>query len=143
MSLSEAEFAEIRDRMVRNAGTDSNTPRPGTPKRSKFGNIKKVVDNIQFDSSAEARRYIELKAMQSAGQIANLELQPNYVLLEKFTDATGRKYRALTYTADFRYLDGGGHTVAEDVKGYPTEAFKIRWKLAIKKYPLVRFELIR
>lgn len=160
MSLSESEFTEIRDRMARNAATNNEMPRslqerglvvgdfrvPFTikpAKKPKYGNVKKSVDGITFDSSAEARRYIELKAMQSAGQIADLELQPRYVLLDKFTDGTGRKHRSVEYRADFRYLDGGGHTVAEDCKGFATEAFKIKFKMAIQKYPHVRFELSR
>lgn len=116
---------------------------PVTIKRSKYNARRKTVDSITFDSSAEARRYIELKAMQAAGQIAQLELQPRYLLLDKFTDGTGTKHRAVEYRGDFRYLDGGGHTRVEDVKGHPTEAFKIKWKMVIQKYPHVRFEISR
>lgn len=158
MSLSEAEFEAIRDRMVANsvgraidmASALRGALTAGRPpaKRSKFGNVKKEIDGHVFDSSAEARRYIELKAMQAAGQIANLELQPRYTLLEAFTDDTGKKHRKIEYVADFRYLQIHGHhlpdrTCVEDVKGHPTEAFKIKWKMAIRKYPDVRFELSR
>lgn len=147
MNVSEADFPALRDRMaanLRGAKLAASMPDWAMPaRRSKFGNVKKVVDGVTFDSSAEARRYIELKAMQAAGQIANLELQPRYVLLDKFTDGTGKKHRAVEYRGDFKYLDGGGHTCVEDVKGHPTEAFKIKWKMVIQKYPLVRFEISR
>ena len=43
---------------------------------NKFGNIKTVVDGIKFDSKAEARRYTDLRTMQFAKQITDLEMQP-------------------------------------------------------------------
>lgn len=159
MSVSEAEFEAIRDRMAANATLDRaidiasalrGALTAGRPpaKRSKFGNVKKEIDGHVFDSSAEARRYIELKAMQTAGQITNLELQPRYTLLEKFTDGTGKKHREMAYVGDFRYLRiQPDHMrdllVCEDTKGMQTPVFRLKWKMAIQKYPTVRFELSR
>jgi len=67
---------------------------------SKYGNKKTVVDGFAFDSKAEATRYQELKLLQKAGEIFNLELQPKYTLVPKT-----KKRRAVTYTADFRYME--------------------------------------
>ena len=45
-------------------------------KRNKYNAIKKEVDGVVFDSTIEARRYGDLKFMQMAGQISNLECHP-------------------------------------------------------------------
>ena len=37
-------------------------------RRSKYGNRKTVVDGLNFDSQAEARRYQELKMLWRAGR---------------------------------------------------------------------------
>src|ERR1035437_2705287 len=70
---------------------------PGAPKRSKYGARKKEVDGHVFDSSREAARYIELKALQISGIIWNLTLQPSYVLQDAFTDADGKRHRQIRY----------------------------------------------
>jgi len=70
---------------------------------SKYGNKRTVVDGITFDSKREAQRYQELKLMEHAGEIFNLEIQPKFELIPKFTATSGENRRAVTYTADFRY----------------------------------------
>ena len=65
-------------------------------KRSKYGNVKTVVDGITFDSKAEARRYAGLRALVANGIISDLELQPSFVI-----DVNGVKI--CTYRADFAY----------------------------------------
>ncbi len=123
--------------------TEADLGQHVTPsKRSKYNARQKVVDNVTFQSSAEARRYIELKAMQAAGQIANLTLQPRFLLLAAFTDGTGKKHRAMEYVGDF-FFTRDGQLVCEDCKGLPTPVFRVKWKLAIQKHPHVRFELSR
>jgi hypothetical protein len=87
---------------------------------NKYGNKKVEIDGYKFDSQAEARRYQELKLLEKAGEITNLELQPKFELVPKTL-----KRRAVTYTADFAYwgLDDKDpvHTcVVEDVKSPAT-----------------------
>jgi hypothetical protein len=71
----------------------------------KYGAVKTTVDGIEFDSKAEARRYTELRLLEHAGEIRDLELQPRYELLPAFVDAEGVRHRAIEYVADFRYVD--------------------------------------
>lgn len=100
----------------------------------KYGNRKTVVGGKEFDSRAEARRYKELKLMESAGEIKALELQPEFLLQDKFR-YMGKTERAVKYIADFKYFDvEKGVYVVEDVKGVETEVFKIKRKLFLKKY---------
>lgn len=115
-------------------------------KRSKYGARKKEIDGIVFDSSAEAKRYLELTALQAAGEIYALSLQPRFLLQNAFRDAEGKLRRKVEYVADFRYLMPTGFSVreiAEDVKGHPTAVYKMKIKMAIAKYPQVRFREVR
>lgn len=99
--------------------------------RSKYGNVKYSMDGFTFDSKAEARRYSELKILLRAGKIRDLELQKEYELVPAYRDAiTGKMVRPVYYKADFVYYDiENEKTVIEDVKGYKTDAYKIKKKL--------------
>lgn len=104
-----------------------------SPKRHKYNAQPTIIDGIRFDSKKEARRYVELNQMQAQGLIHDLALQPRFELLEAFTDKTGKRHRAINYTADFEYREGD-NIVIEDVKGVETAVFKIKRKLFCKKY---------
>ena len=98
----------------------------------KYSNKKTISDGIKFDSRAEARRYKELVLAQKAGIIRDLELQPEFLLQDKFK-YNGKTERAVKYIADFKYFDvSKGVYVVEDVKGVQTEVFKIKRKLFLK-----------
>lgn len=91
--------------------------------RSKYGAQKTTVDGIEFDSKAEARRYGELRLLERAGKIKNLERQVRYDL-----EVNGVKIGF--YKADFRYWDqASSQQVVEDVKGMRTPVFAIKAKL--------------
>lgn len=94
----------------------------------KFGNSKTVVDGIRFDSKLEAERYRELRLLEKAGAIKELELQPKFRLLPTFRK-NGKTYRGITYIADFAYYDKDERYIVEDVKGYKTKEYQIKRKL--------------
>jgi len=87
----------------------------------KYGNRKTVVDGITFDSAAEARRYGELKILESAGEITELILQPRY-------DVEINQRKVCTYVADFFYLKDGV-AVIEDTKGFKTPVYRLKKRL--------------
>lgn len=93
-----------------------------------------------FDSAKEAKRYKELKLLEQAGEINNLELQPHFLLQESFRK-NDKTYRKIEYVADFKYTENG-KTIVEDVKGLQTEVFKIKHKLFEKKYPELELRII-
>lgn len=72
---------------------------------NKYRNKKIVIDNIKFDSKLEANRYVELKLLQRAGKIKNLELQPRFLIQEGFKK-NGKTFRKIEYVADFMYCQG-------------------------------------
>lgn len=99
------------------------------PKRSKYGAKRTTVDGIKFDSAKEASRWSQLKLMELAGEITNLERQVRIELQGQsgpIMTNSGKKVR--TYVADFRYVDWtkGGIWVIEDSKGFETPEFKLK-----------------
>ena len=101
---------------------------------SKYRAKKTVVDGIKFDSKREAERYCELKLLEKAKKIRNLELQPRFLLRDKFKDKQGNTHRKIEYVADFMYVDKSGKTVVEDVKGVLTDVYKLKKKMFLKIY---------
>ena len=99
---------------------------------SKYHSKKVQIDGHTFDSVKEADRYCELKILEKVNIIKDLELQPVYVLQEHFKH-DGQWERAITYKADFRYIEGG-KVIVEDVKGMKTDVYKIKRKLFLKRY---------
>lgn len=101
---------------------------------SKYNAKKTVVDGIEFDSLREADRYCELKLLEKANEIRNLELQPRFLLQDKFKDKMGTTHRKIEYVADFLYIDNDGKAIVEDVKGVLTDVYKIKKKMFLKIY---------
>lgn len=92
-------------------------------RKAKYRNKPKVLNGIKFDSQKEARRYQELKLLERAGKIKDLEIQPKFSLVKgvKFT-GDNRAKPDLRYFADFAYTDTRtGERVVEDVKSVVTK----------------------
>ena len=102
---------------------------------NKYRNKKVIVDGEEFDSKKEGNRYKELRLLERVGEISNLELQPRFLLQDKFR-YDNKGYRKIEYIADFKYIDKDGNVVVEDVKseGTATPVYKIKKKLFLKKY---------
>ncbi|EAG3582382.1 DUF1064 domain-containing protein [Listeria monocytogenes] len=104
-----------------------------TSTRSKYNAKKVVIDNIKFDSKAEAAYYQQLKLLKMGGEVVSFDLQPEFVLQESFRK-DGKLYHAIKYRADFlvRYKDG--HEELIDVKGMLTNEFILKRKLFEMRY---------
>lgn len=111
----------------------------------KYGNKKITVDGVTFDSKKEYLRWCELRLLERAGQIADLQRQVKYELIpaqyeefERYSTKTGKRLKNGTrcvekecsYIADFVYKQNG-QTVVEDTKGVRTEAYIIKRKLML------------
>ena len=92
--------------------------------KSKYGNQKTIVDGITFDSRKEARRYSELKLLQKAHKIYDLQRQVRYELQPKFRDMDGNVVQGIYYVADFTYFKDGVKII-EDVKSEATRKDKV------------------
>lgn len=107
--------------------------------KSKFNNRKYEVDGILFDSVKEGRRYKELRLLEKAGAIQDLQRQVEYVLIpQQFECTTGKNgkvkmkciERKCSYFADFVYTENG-ETIVEDTKGVKTKEYVIKRKLML------------
>ena len=111
----------------------------------KYHNKKTVADGIKFDSRLEAERYAQLKMMERAGAIRDLELQPEYELIPSFKK-DGKTWRRTVYKADFRYiLAEGDRIIIEDVKGSTaviTDVFRLKQKLFEYRYPELTIKIV-
>ena len=98
--------------------------------RNKYHASKTEIDGIRFDSRKEAARYSELKLLERAGEIRDLQLQVPFELIPKQEGE-----RACTYVADFVYhIAGTGEMVVEDAKGMRTDVYKIKRKLMLYRH---------
>ena len=108
---------------------------------TKYNNKKTVVDDIVFDSRDESLYYEALKDMKLNGLIKDFELQPKFILQEAFVKDC-KKYRPITYIADFRVINNDGSVYLVDIKGMLTTEFKIKLKLFNYKYPNIELKLV-
>jgi len=111
--------------------------------KSKYGANKTVIDGIEFDSKKEAKRWTELKLLERAGVIRDLDRQVKFVLIpaQREADTIGARgaikkgkiiERECAYVADFVYTDAEtGETVVEDTKGFKTKDYIIKRKLML------------
>lgn len=117
--------------------------------KGKYGNRKVTVDGITFDSQKEADRYEELKLLEKAGKISDLQLQRKFVLIPEQRQFSMEIYtrglkkgcfkpgkvleRETSYIADFVYTENG-EFVVEDTKGFRTTEYIIKRKLMLKEH---------
>ena len=105
----------------------------------KYNNTKIVADGRTWDSKHEYERYCQLKLLERAGVIRDLELQKEFVLipnqykLEARYGKNGKRLkdkeilveRKISYFADFTYIDCETDTqVVEDAKSEITRTDK-------------------
>lgn len=110
----------------------------------KYHNVK----YYGFDSKREAQRYSQLKMLEDAGEIHNLQTQVKYELIPKQTvfikrisKKNGKELKPLEktlehacyYVADFVYYEGE-KMVVEDTKGFRTKDYVIKRKLMLYRY---------
>lgn len=119
--------------------------------RSKYGAKKVEADGMIFDSKKEYKRWCELRILQKAGAITDLQRQVKYVLIPAQREHTNEIYtkgskkgcfkpgklleREVAYIADFRYRDAKtGELVVEDTKGMRTKEYILKRKMMLYFY---------
>jgi len=110
-------------------------------KKSKYGNIKTVVDGEVIDSKLEATDYRQFKLMQAAGIISKLRRQvPFKITVTVSRDGENPETVTLIYKADFTFVQDGKDVVYES-KGPWTDSFKFKWKHVQRLYPEWEFRI--
>lgn len=97
-------------------------------KPNKYRAVKSEADGIWFASKKERDRYQQLKLLERAGEIQNIELQPSFVLSVNNT-------KVATYKADFAYDEiKSAQRIIEDVKGVRTPVYRMKKKFVEAQY---------
>ena len=115
----------------------------GSYTSNKYQNKKITVAGETFDSMKEYNRFCELRMMQRAGLITDLQRQVKYILIptQREPDTIGKRggvkqgkllEKECAYIADFVYKENG-ETVVEDTKSEATktESYIIKRKLML------------
>ena len=113
-------------------------------RRAKYRNNKVVFeDGSTFDSMKEYGRYLDLLAMEKAGEIKDLRRRVKYILIpvQREPDTIGKRggikkgkllEREVAYFADFVYIDtGSGEEIVEDTKGIRTTEYILKRKMML------------
>lgn len=128
MKLTEQEYADLMARR----GTLIEPKK----RRSKYGNKKKIINGVEFDSVKEAARYVDLLEWQASGQITELVHQ-------EVIRCEVNNVHVCDYVADFTY-QRQGERVIEDVKSVITRknrAYRIKKKLVEAIYNITITEV--
>lgn len=141
-----------------------STKKTTTKKKDTMGKIKHirtVIDGITFDSKMESDYYLKLKMDKAQNKIKDFELQPEYLLQDKYIIVDGQviegshpdfnkikrktkaeTIRAIKYRGDFLITELDGTQICRDTKGQSTTEFEIKRKLFMFKYPHIKLEVI-
>lgn len=112
-------------------------------KRAKYRNRKITLGEDTYDSMKEYRRYLDLLAMQQAGEIYDLRRQVKYELIpaQREPDTIGKRggvhkgkllEKEVSYYADFVYrITGTDEEIVEDTKGVRTTDYILKRKMML------------
>lgn len=110
---------------------------------SKYHSRKITRDGETFDSIKEYNRWKELKLLERAGEITDLQRQVKFKLIptqrepvcEMSSQGVFKKgkllEREVSYIADFVYKNRLGFRVVEDVKGVRTKDYILKRKMML------------
>jgi hypothetical protein len=117
-------------------------------KKSKYHSRKITRDGVTFDSVREYRRFCELRLLEKAGEITNLQRQVTFPLIPTQREEPCEVYqrgknkgmpkqgklieKEVNYIADFVYTDAAtGETIVEDAKGVKTKDYILKRKMML------------
>lgn len=102
----------------------------------KKGIKNRTYDGILFSSVLEMKYYRDyLIPLREKGEIANIVLQPSYVIQDSYIRKDGKKILPIRYVADFDVLYSDGTFITVDVKGKATIDAKMKRKIFECVYP--------
>ena len=91
-------------------------------KGNKYRNVKTTVKGVKYDSKREATYVEQLRLLEKAGKITDLQTQVKF----RFNGLEYDSGRTIQYWADASYIDSDGEYHVIDVKGVRTPAYKIK-----------------
>ncbi len=122
--FSEMEYEDYLKRQGKTLAGPINEITGVAKGKSKYRNQKVTIDGMTFDSKKESTRWQQLRMMESAGAISDLERQVSFELV-RAVRLGNRGRPPIRYIADFTYLEDGELRV-EDAKGFKTDVYKLK-----------------
>jgi Protein of unknown function (DUF1064) len=99
-------------------------------KHHKYAAQPQVTCDGKFASKKELKRWNELKVLESAGELINLEHDPALCTFELYGQDGSTVCK---YIADYVYMERGKQ-IAEDCKGFKTPLYRLKRKLFQAQY---------
>ncbi|WPY01472.1 DUF1064 domain-containing protein (plasmid) [Candidatus Trichorickettsia mobilis] len=93
--------------------------------KHKFKAVRTEYNGFKFASKKEAKRYMELKALEQAGEVEFFFMQTPIHLPE-----------GVKYVLDFQVYWANGEITFEDVKGFKTPIYELKKKQVEALYPI-------
>ncbi len=90
--------------------------------KSKYGNSSQVYNERRYDSKREAAYAMDLDLRMKAGEIK--EIIPQYKI-----DLRINGRHIANYYVDFKIILADGSVQFLEVKGFPTDTWKLKWKI--------------
>lgn len=104
--------------------------------KNKYNAVRSTYNGYTYDSKKEADHAVELDWLKKAGEIKKWERQHKISI-----DING--VHICNYFVDFKVYYNDGHVEFHEVKGFETDLWRIKWRLAKAMYPHNRFILIK
>lgn len=115
----------------------------GKKKSNKYNAVRTEYKGEMYDSKREAKHAAELDLLKRAGEVKKWVRQfPIELRNDALEVLTGKVI--CTYRIDFKvWWTDGGRITYDEVKGFETDLWKVKWKLAHKQHPDWEFRLIK
>lgn len=128
-ALAASPVAKLNQHLLNTSNNSSSSKKP----KNKYNAVKVEFDGHTFDSQKECNRYVNLRAMVTAGIIKDLLFHVVYRLESSDT-------KVCDYEADFVYTDvRTGETIVEDVKSPATrrvKLYRLKKKMMLAQYKI-------
>jgi hypothetical protein len=89
------------------------------PLKSKYGAQRTKISGYSFASKIEAQRFAELELLKRAGEVLEIQVQPQVRL----------SAAEIVYKPDFLVTWANGEKIWEEVKGFETPEWRIKRRL--------------
>jgi hypothetical protein len=116
--------------------------RAAIKKAPKYRNQACEMGGEKYRSKREMARHLTLMQMQASGLISELRREVPFTLVPRQRRADGKAERAVSYVADYTYVEDG-RVVVEDVKSKPTKTpeYVIKRKLMLMVHGITVVEV--
>lgn len=113
------------------------------PRINKYGAKKSHCSaGHEHDSRREAKRCNDLRILVMAGEITDLEIEPQYWFEINGAVIKHTNGRRVGYKPDFGYRERDGRSIVEDSKGFAARDFPLRCAIFRALFPDIELRIV-